>query len=216
MKINITDLIKPPSPEPPKEEVALFIEKANRIFVKCKMRPTALTKKVAPVFGRILFDVGDSPLNSWSAGRPCYQETEYAQALRGVLIAGSVGIGKTMIVRCMAATLNAQYLTVPALGTQFSQYGAEGFWDSVRLAERWDLFLDDLGAEKAVKSYSNALPIEELIYQRYDLWQRYGIRTHITTNLIGDQVEEKYGLRIRDRIKEMMTPVVGTGQSMRE
>ena len=216
MKINLNSLMKPKANPPPKELVAPFTAEAEQIFKRCGMIETELTKKVAPLFGRILFDIGDSSLSIWSGGKPEIADTGYATQTKGMLLAGGVGIGKSMILRCVAATIHAEYLTVPDLSTLFSQQGSDGFWNAVGRANRWDLMLDDLGAEKAVKSYSNALPIEELLYRRYDLWQRHGVRTHIATNLVGDQVEERYGMRIRDRLKEMMTPVVSNGKSLRK
>jgi hypothetical protein len=202
-------------PEPPDEVLKASVEQAMKIFKRNGLKETELLSKVSGPFGRILFDLSTWSGGCWSNGRPEY-ESEYADARKGIMIAGTVGVGKTLAMRIISSALNGEYLTVPELGTIFSTKGAEGFWAEVSRAGRWDLFLDDLGAEKEVKNYSNTLPIEELIYKRYDLWQTKGIRTHMTTNLSGKQIAERYGARIADRLKEMMTFVVCSGESMRK
>ena len=217
MKIDLNSLIGTSERnEPSREDLAPFVSKAGAIFSACGLRETELVKKVVPYFGRVLFDIGDSSLNTWSNGKPLVDPTGYEPATKGLLMAGGVGVGKTTIMRVMAASIHGEYITVPALATTFSKHGADGFWNAVNRAEHWDLFLDDLGAEDDVKSYANILPIKELIYQRYDLWQRKGVRTHVSTNCIGDQIETRYGVRIRDRLREMMVLAVGTGDSLRK
>lgn len=215
MKIDIKSLFPESKPEPSDEQVAPYTAKAKSLFAKCGMRETQLVKKVAPIAGRILFDIGDSSTACWRDGKPVLADTGFKQADKGVLLAGGVGIGKTTIMRAMAAMLDAEYITVPDLAGRFSTAGEDGFWAMAGRSEKWDLFLDDLGAEDKVKSYSNAFPIKDLIYKRYDLWQRFRIRTHIATNLSGEQVEERYDKRVRDRFKEMMIPVIGKGESLR-
>ncbi len=51
---------------------------------------------------------------------------------------------------------------------------------------------------------------------RYNLWQRKGVYTHMTTNMTNAQFENRYGGRIFDRIKEMYHFVELSGQSMRK
>ena len=216
MKINLNTIIQKPLPSPSPALLAQFENQAARLLAHSGEKETALMRRSVKPFARILFDIGDSSLACWRAGRPVLPESEYAPATQGLLFSGNAGTGKSTIMRIMAASIHAEYLAVPALGTVFLQQGTDGLWNAVNKAECWDLFLDDLGAEKEVKSYSNAFPIEELIYKRYDMWQRHGIRTHFSTNCTGDQIEERYGLRIRDRIKEMTTLIVGTGKSMRK
>ena len=215
MKIDLNSLIPKSNPEPTPEQVAPFATKAELLFARCGIKETAVTKRVVSIFGRILFDLGDSDLAVWRNGKPVF-ETEFAESTQGILLCGSVGTGKTTILRCMSAALNAEYLTVPDLAVIFARRGADGFWNEVNQAAGWDLFLDDLGAEQATRSYSNELPIEDLIYKRYNLWQLRGVRLHVASNLSGGQIEERYGLRIRDRLREMMKVIPCTGKSLRK
>ena len=215
MKISFTEMNKDRKPEPPNDKVADCVELARAIFAKHGLEETQLTRKASAVFGRILVDVGNNSLATWRNGRPNF-ETEYAEASKGCLLIGSVGTGKSTAMKIMAHRLDAEYLSVPELAVIFSRLGEDVLWSHVNRAERWDLFLDDLGAEKELKSFSNLFPIEEVIYKRYDLWQRCGARLHVSTNLSGEQIQERYGLRVRDRMKEMMTVIPCTGRSMRK
>lgn len=215
MKISFSELHKDKKPEPPSSDVAAFVEMACSIFSKRGLEETTLTRKTSAVFGRILLDVGNSSLSIWKNGKPVF-ETEYAEASKGCLLMGSVGTGKSTAMKIMANQIDAEYLSVPDLAVIFSKLGEDALWTQVDRSGCWDLFLDDLGAEKELKSYSNLFPIEEIIYKRYDLWQRCGARLHVSTNMNGDQIEERYGLRVRDRMKEMMTLIPCTGRSMRK
>jgi hypothetical protein len=42
---------------------------------------------------------------------------------------------------------------------------------------------------------------------RYDLFHAFGMVTHLTTNLNSIEIEEKYGLRIRSRMREMFNVI---------
>jgi len=215
MRIQLEKMMSP-KPEPTSDQVASSIAHALKIFKDQGLDETPLIKKVSTPFGRILFDVKGCSLACWKNNGKPELNTEYAEASKGICLLGTVGVGKTLAMQVVAGTIHGWYVTVPELSTVFSQKGADGFWNMVDRAGRWDLFLDDLGSEKEVKSYSNKLPIEDLIYRRYNMWQRHGVRTHITTNLTSAQITERYGARVTDRLKEMMVFVVETGKSLRK
>lgn len=63
------------------------------------------------------------------------------------------------------------------------------------------LFIDDIGTEPAsIKSWGNEIsPVTELLYSRYDRQ----LFTIITSNLNDKELEERYGLRIADRMAEI-------------
>ena len=214
MRINFK-LPEPPKPEPIDKQIQPYIKLALKLFREQNLKETELIKKASVPFGRILFDVRDSYLSSRSKfGRPTII-SEYAQSKQGVYFGGKVGVGKTMAMQVMAGVLGGEYVTAPSLSKVFSLKGAEGFWEASKDYLRWDMFIDDLGSEKQVKYFSNTLPMEDLLYKRYNLWQLYGVRTHITTNLSMNQIEKRYDKRVRDRLLEMMCPVVCSGESMR-
>lgn len=62
---------------------------------------------------------------------------------------------------------------------------------------------DDLGTENAKKHFGNESNVmEEIILNRYDNPNLTG-KTHITTNLSAEQIEELYGPRVRSRLRQM-------------
>jgi DNA replication protein DnaC len=202
--------------EPNNELIEPFIRHALSLFKEQGLRETNLIRSASAPFGRILFDLRDSLLSVRSMNRRPDISKEYAEAPHGVMFSGNVGVGKTIAMRVMAGAIGGEYLTMPDLGAKFAQKEAAGFWNEVDSAGSWDLFLDDLGAESQIKKFGNVLPVEELLYKRYNLWQQRGVRTHITTNLTGDQFADRYGNRVRDRLREMMYPVIDSGASLRK
>ena len=76
------------------------------------------------------------------------------------------------------------------------------------------LFIDDLGSEPtSVKIYGNECsPVTELLYARYDHmgW------TLITSNLTDEQIKQRYGVRIDDRLSEMAERMYFKGTSYRK
>ena len=68
---------------------------------------------------------------------------------------------------------------------------------------------DDLGAEPTAKTvhYGTSLSVmaEALmeVYSRRSSWSLF----HATTNLNYDQIKEKYGIRVADRMKELFTVI---------
>ena len=43
----------------------------------------------------------------------------------------------------------------------------------------------------------------EILISRFDIFKQKGIKTHITTNLNADELQEKYGERVLSRMREM-------------
>lgn len=83
-----------------------------------------------------------------------------------------------------------------------------------RMVSQELLFVDDLGTEPVnIKIYGNEFsPVTELLYNRYD-WQRWTI---VTSNLSDEQLKERYGTRIDDRLREMFDRILFQGKSYRK
>ena len=63
---------------------------------------------------------------------------------------------------------------------------------------------DDLGVEHVGRYYGKDCNVMgEILISRYDIFKQKGIKTHITTNLNADELQEKYGERVRSRMREM-------------
>ena len=82
------------------------------------------------------------------------------------------------------------------------------------LRSRSMLAIDDLGKEPAeVLSFGNVLsPVVDLLEYRY----QHQLFTAITTNLVPNELQDKYGVRIADRFNEMLHPIVFQDVSYRQ
>lgn len=124
----------------------------------------------------------------------------------GIALCGGVGSGKTTL---MAAICNLTGYLFSKDGRGFRKINATDIaskyvGNSFRaLCEEPMLAIDDLGCEPVeVMQYGNVLtPTVELLMARYDM-QLYTI---ITTNIEPHKIAERYGERVADRLREMMT-----------
>jgi DNA replication protein DnaC len=63
---------------------------------------------------------------------------------------------------------------------------------------------DDLGVEPLGRHYGKDCNVMgEIIVSRYDLFLQHHIKTHATTNLNAEELEDHYGNRVRSRMWEL-------------
>lgn len=120
-------------------------------------------------------------------------------------IRGDVGTGKSFFFYCAG---------VPALSVELAQ--GMPIEKINRALESWrdtDILIDDIGKENAdYKSYGTSLGlVDYIIERRLDTCAR----THFTTNRTPQELENRYGTRIVDRLTQLCTVVVLNGQSRR-
>jgi DNA replication protein DnaC len=134
---------------------------------------------------------------------------------KGILLAGNVGSGKTLLFEIffhLVRPLRPFYKTTARQVAK--DYAAEGLTALARYVRQFkqttdgllpvDFFFDDLGAEDNKKHYGNeANVMAEIIYDRYELFIRHKTRTHFTTNLTPQELEDKYGTRVYSRLCHM-------------
>lgn len=131
----------------------------------------------------------------------------------GLVISGSVGIGKSAMLTAIVMFLNHRVEEKP---NEYNKYAyqkvmvtannladqclnSESSWEMVTTTKKI-LLIDDVGCEPTeVKEYGNRfLPFTECLEQRYNR----KIYTILTTNFTKrDEWKEKYGDRVADRIK---------------
>jgi DNA replication protein DnaC len=67
---------------------------------------------------------------------------------------------------------------------------------------------DDFGTEVDKKHYGNeANVMTEIILARFMSHENLMAKTHFTTNINSDIIEERYGIRVRSRLREMVNLV---------
>lgn len=125
---------------------------------------------------------------------------------RNLSISGTVGIGKSTLIRAVMDLLNATQLAhkkafVTANNVADIALNSDTSWGIITTIPI--LLVDDVGTEpQEIKDYGNTyLPFSELIEWRYNR----NLTTIITTNLSIDEINSRYGARIADRINEFHT-----------
>lgn len=156
-------------------------------------------------------------LSFYFAGHPdC---SKYGLSLeKGNIMVGPIGCGKTTIMRCFEQNPTNCFIEVSArkIAMEYSDKEIGGqntidrysfvhqaidkskFWGQDKIG----LFIDDIGTETNKKYFGNEMNvIENIILNRYDQISLKS-KTHITTNLDANALEDMYGKRVRSRIRE--------------
>ncbi|MCU7552853.1 hypothetical protein OCK74_27285 [Chitinophagaceae bacterium LB-8] len=137
---------------------------------------------------------------------------------KGIVLTGPVGCGKTSLMRLMNQVLstNHQHMmrACREIAFEFATQGFEVIQRYTRgsfnqYTEQTVAYcFDDLGLEPVVQHYGNICNVmAEILLSRYDFFIRYKMLTHITTNLNSQEIEDRYGSRVRSRCREMFNLV---------
>ena len=131
---------------------------------------------------------------------------------KGILLSGPVGCGKTSLMKLLRHIVPHQktYEVIPARNITFSfnnigyktieEYGSSNFY-----------CFDDLGVETTGRHFGKDCNVMgEILLSRYDLFLKsMSLRaqsrslTHATTNLNAQELEERYGNRVRSRMRQL-------------
>ena len=131
---------------------------------------------------------------------------------KGILLSGPVGCGKTSLMKLLRYIVPHQkpYEVIPVRNITFAfnnigyktiqEYGNSNFY-----------CFDDLGVETTGRHFGKDCNVMgEILLSRYDLFVRTchpergrGVKTHATTNLNAQELEERYGNRVRSRMRQM-------------
>lgn len=135
---------------------------------------------------------------------------------KGILLTGPVGCGKTSLMKLLRHIVPHQksYKIIPCRNTVFSfnhigyktieDYGNEKFF-----------CFDDLGVEPSGKHYGKDCNVMgEILLSRYDLFLKNKIKTHCTTNLNAQELESRYGNRVRSRMRQLFNLVAFPKESV--
>jgi energy-coupling factor transporter ATP-binding protein EcfA2 len=133
---------------------------------------------------------------------------------KGIMLAGPVGCGKTTLMNLMKCLLAPEhkYCMKPArnVAIDFCREGYEVIMRYTRLSfnpythKPITFCFDDLGLESIGDFYKNECnTMAEILLSRYDFFQQQQMLTHITTNLSAQEIQDRYGHRIRSRMREM-------------
>lgn len=157
-------------------------------------------------------------LSQYFAGDPEF-EKDGRSLDKGIFLFGGVGIGKTHLMKLFRSQQRKPFRIVDCsdIAAEYKKDGEDGivkYFNDIVVHERnyWNherigWCFDDMGIENNTKFFGNESNVMERIIER-----RYRsdipLTTHIISNLSTADVEQRYGIRIRERLREMMNLIV--------
>ncbi|MGV8946145.1 MAG: ATPase [Lutibacter sp.] len=145
---------------------------------------------------------------------------------KGLLLSGPVGCGKTSLMKLLPylAPHKTNYEIIPTRNIVFN-FNAAGFEVLDRYNENKNYCFDDLGVEPIGCHYTKECNVMgEILLSRHDLYinsknsvaERSRSKTHITTNLNAEELEQRYGSRVRSRLREMLNVIAFDSNDKRQ
>ena len=145
---------------------------------------------------------------------------------KGFFIFGDLGCGKSTLMRLLSEFKKInndstyKFLTASEICQSYKQLGSIDKFtfneDGVQ-GKPATYCIDELGREtKVVDNYGTKLDvISQVLQDRYVLWQSKGVITHLITNLDFEELGNRYGEFIKERIIEMCNVIEFKGESKR-
>lgn len=149
---------------------------------------------------------------------------------KGILLAGSIGTGKTWMMKIFSKNQKQVFAiqTAKVISELFGKDGEEGMHQFTICPQlpandatnffhsKLGLCVDDLGTEEIKIHFGNRKNVVgDLIELRYSN-KNTGITFHATTNLTGAQLKEFYGDRVTSRLRETMNIIELKGVDRRK
>lgn len=144
---------------------------------------------------------------------------------KGLWLEGTVGTGKSMLMYVFSEFLKSMQIgfQVHICSSITTAYALTGNLDRYLTNEGGytpgpvPMCFDELGREPIPASYygQKLNVMQHILHVRYSLWQRFGLKTFVTTNCQASEIENLYGDYIRDRRYEMFNIVPVIGESRR-
>lgn len=133
---------------------------------------------------------------------------------KGLMIRGVSGLGKTHLVRCLESNSLNPILCESMIDIT-SQVKIEGEYSLV-WGNKKILYLDDVGTEEpTINHYGTKINWFKDFIERFYLKNNNYHKLIISTNINFSEMENRYGFRVRSRLKDMFNVIDVTGKDMR-
>lgn len=196
--------------------------RADNLFQK----PFIIDKDNEVVFELLCYYFSDDPMFIAKAAAAGIQNPSLE---KGILLVGEYGTGKTWMMKLFMKNQRQVFFMRHAkeMANEYQNDGGnqKTYIDKFKNAindsslfyhEFSGLCIDDIGTEDSKKNYGNTKNvIGDIMELRYKEGNG-GIFLHGTTNLSVEGIEDKYGTRLRSRMREMFNYIVLTGGDRRK
>ncbi|MEE9361421.1 MAG: ATPase [Cellulophaga sp.] len=128
---------------------------------------------------------------------------------KGILLSGPVGCGKTSLMKLLSHIVPHQksYEVIPTRNITFA-FNNIGYTIIENYGDKQFYCFDDLGIEPTGRHFGKDCNVMgEILLSRYDSFLNHKIKTHATTNLNAQELEERYGNRVRSRMRQLFNLV---------
>jgi energy-coupling factor transporter ATP-binding protein EcfA2 len=130
---------------------------------------------------------------------------------KGIFLGGPVGTGKTQIMKLMTYIApNPREHKMTNCINICNDYCAKGPATLDQYNHGANIWcFDDLGREDQAQYYGNTCYVmKNIILNRYEQFTHNGIITHMNSSLTTLEIENKYGVEVRSRMREMFNRIV--------